>query len=140
MDLEQHASQLSKEDICESFISVRPTQALKKLWESATLPNTLKEKQIAQLVETEFKYFYGHRLPWAIHIQPPIATQPSISSRPTTAASIPGGNPKHFGDHGQGIPQGHPKGASAAYAAGMAKDNHYHPPTGQQLKVVAKKS
>lgn len=70
-DVNQHASRLANEDILQSYVSVRPTPALKQVWDSAALPNTHREKQVAHLTEVEYKYFFGHRVNWPVQLTPP---------------------------------------------------------------------
>lgn len=85
-DIYQHASQLAIEDVSQSYISIRPVPALKRLWEASTNP-TAKEKSIVQLSEKEYKFFFGHRLPWTVQLQPPAQLPQGQPMSATTATA-----------------------------------------------------
>lgn len=89
-DLFYHASSLATEGVALSFITTRPSQGLKKLWEASRLEPT-KEKALAQLNENEYKFFVGHRLPWPANVAPPGFTpqqgQYQTTGAPKTAPS-----------------------------------------------------
>ena len=80
-DLYSHASSLAGESVAMSFITTRPTAALRKLWESSRLEAS-KEKALAHLSDNEYKFFMGHRLPWAANIPPPGYSPQQSQSQP----------------------------------------------------------
>lgn len=91
-DVYQHTSQLAAEEINQSYISIRPVPALKKLWELSSTTAS-KDKLHVVLSEKEFKFFFGHRLPWLVQIPPP----GHIQSQQSGSTGAPGTRPAQPG-------------------------------------------
>lgn len=110
-DLYYHASNLATDNIALSLITSRPNQSLRKLWEAARMEPT-KEKSLAQLTEDEYKYFFGHRLPWAV-VTPPPGYIPKGSQNAAAQAKkpLPVGYPPSAPSSSAPPPHAQPKGA-----------------------------